>query len=151
MLDRAFLLQVYGLDSQISFQKRNVYIALYNCIIIQECIEVNSQYNNFLKEIKPEEMKKWKPQKQSMALEIIEAFLMSSMEMAQVNLDRLPEPEQRGGSRKPSSKQDSFASSFYAWKKKPSTKPKLKQLGLDDILIIRRGKEVALKKVRRRG
>lgn len=149
MLDRAFLLQVYGLDSQISFQKRSVYIALYNCIIIQDCIEVNSQYNNFLKEIKPEEMKKWRPQKQSMALEIIEAFLMSSMEMAQVNLDRLPEPEPKESSKAKSTKQDSFASSFYAWKKKDLTKAKLAQLGFD-ILLIRREEKVALKKIRRK-
>ena len=112
---------------------------------------MNSQYSKFLKEIKPEEMKKWKPQKESMALDIIEAFLMSSMEMAQVDLDRVSEPEPKESSKAKSTKQDSFASSFYAWKKKPSTKSKLKQLGLDDILIIRRGKEVALKKIRRRG
>jgi hypothetical protein len=103
--------------------------------------------NKYLREIKPEEMKKWRPQKQSMALEIIEDFLRSNMEMAQVNLDGLPEPEKKGGSRKPSSKQDSFASSFYAWKKKSSTKASLGQLHIDDILIIRRDKEVALKKV----
>jgi hypothetical protein len=110
---------------------------------------VNSQYNNFLKEIKPEEVKKWRPQKQSMALEIIRAFLMSSMEMAEVNLDRLPEPEPKESSKAKSTRQDSFASSFYAWKKKDSTKAKLAQLGFD-ILLIRRGEKVALKKVRRK-
>jgi hypothetical protein len=149
MLDRAFLLQVYGLDSQISFQKRNVYIALYNCIIIQERIVVNSQYNNFLKEIKSEEMKKWRPQKQSMALGIIEAFLSSGMDMAEVDLSDLPEPEPKESSKVKSTKQDSFASSFYAWKKKDSTKARLDQLEID-ILLIRREEKVALKKVRRR-
>jgi hypothetical protein len=110
---------------------------------------MNSQYNQFLKEIKSEEMKKWRPQKQSMALEIIEAFLMSSMEMAEVNLDRLPEPESKESSKAKSTKQDSFASSFYAWKKKDITQERLAQLKID-ILLIRRGEKVALKKVGRK-
>ena len=110
---------------------------------------MNSQYKEFLKEIKPEEMKKWKPQKQSMALDIIEAFLMSNMEMAQVDLDRLSEPEPKESSKTKSTKQDSFASSFYAWKRKKSTQDKLRKLGID-VLIIRRGEEVALKKVQRK-
>jgi len=84
-----------------------------------------------------------------MALDIIEAFLMSSMEMAQVDLDRLLEPEPKESSKTKSTKQDSFASSFYAWKRKKSTQDKLRKLDID-VLIIRRGEEVALKKVRRK-
>jgi len=110
---------------------------------------MNNQYNEFLKEIKSEEMKKWRPQKQSMALGIIEAFLSSGMDMAEVDLSDLPEPEPKEGSKVKSTKQDSFASSFYAWKKKDSTKARLDQLEID-ILLIRREEKVALKKVRRR-
>jgi hypothetical protein len=65
------------------------------------------------------------------------------------DLSDLPEPEPKGGSKVKSTKQDSFASSFYAWKKKDSTKARLDQLEID-ILLIRREEKVALKKVRRR-
>jgi hypothetical protein len=90
-------------------------------------------------------MKSWRPQKQSIAVGIIEAFLSSDMKMAEIDLDKLPEPEPKHGSAEKSTKQDSFASSFYAWKKKDSTKQKLAQMGID-ILLIRRGDKVALKK-----
>ena len=102
-------------------------------------------YDKYLKEIKNHEMKKWRSQKQSIAIGIIEAFLDSEMKMAEVNLANLPEPESRHGSTEKSSKQDSFASSFYAWKKKQSTKETLAQKGVD-ILLIRRGEKIALKK-----
>jgi hypothetical protein len=102
-------------------------------------------YGEFLKEIKDVEAKKWKPQKQGFAIGIIEAFLDSDMKMAEVDLDKLPAPESKYGSREKSNKQDSFASSFYAWKKKKSTKEKLAQMCID-VIIIRRGNKVALKK-----
>ena len=98
----------------------------------------------YLREIKNDEMKKWYPQKQSVAIEIIENFLSSDMMMAEVNLSSLPEVKSKKGSPK-STKQDSFASSFYAWKKKKSTKERLKRLRLD-IILIRRVEKVALKK-----
>jgi hypothetical protein len=90
-------------------------------------------------------MKSWRPQKQSIAIGIIEAFLSSDMKMAEIALDMLPEPEPRKDSTARSTRQDSFASSFYAWKKKDSTKQKLAQMGID-ILLIRRGEKVAFKK-----
>ena len=106
--------------------------------------EVNV-YDEFLKEVKDVEIKKWNPQKQGFAIGIIEAFLDSEMNMAEVNLDKLPEPEPKEGASLKSTKQDSFASSFYAWKKKDSTKEKLAQMGMN-VLLIRRGDKVALKK-----
>ena len=102
-------------------------------------------FDEYLKEIKDDEMKKWKPQKQSIAIGIIEAFLLSDMKMAEVDLDKLPEPEPKEGTSPKSTKQDSFASSFYAWKKKDSTKEALAKMEID-ILLIRRGEKVALKK-----
>lgn len=102
-----------------------------------------------LREIKDDEIKKWKPQKQGMALNVIEEFLASRMEMAEVNLNSLPEPLSKAGSKVGSTKQDSFSSSFYAWKRKKSTKEKLHELGID-VLLIRREEKVALKKVRRK-
>jgi hypothetical protein len=89
-------------------------------------------------------MSSWRNEKQTSAVGVIEAFLESEMQMAEVDLARLPEPE-RKGSGSPSRKQDSFASSFYAWKRKASTKEKLKQKGID-IRLIRQGEKVALKK-----
>ena len=110
---------------------------------------MSDEKTHFLREIKGEEVKSWRPQKQSIALEVIEDFLSSHMEMAEVNLDMLPEPEQKAGSKMKSTKQDSFASSFYAWKKKKSTQQRLNQSGIN-ILLIRRGQAVALKKIERK-
>ena len=102
-------------------------------------------YKDFLKEIKKDEVKKWNPQKQSIAVGIIEAFLESDMTMAEVDFDKLPSPISKSNVGERSTKQDSFASSFYAWKKKKSTKQKLAGMGLD-IIIIRRAEKIALKK-----
>lgn len=110
---------------------------------------MSDKKNSLLREIKGDEVRKWKPQKQSMALEVIENFLLSKMEMAEVNMDTLPDPGQKAGSKIRSTKQDSFASSFYAWKKKRSTQQDLAQLGID-VLLFRRGEKVALKKESRR-
>ena len=110
---------------------------------------MKSKYSEFLREVKPQEMKKWKPLRQSMALEIIEGFLNSDMEMAEVELDRFPGPTPRKDSSGKSTKQDSFASSFYAWKKKKTTKEKLTESCID-ILLIRREDKIALKKVQRK-
>jgi hypothetical protein len=99
----------------------------------------------FLKEIKTPEMKEWRNEKQSIALSIIEEFLESDMQMAEVDTEGLPQPEQKDKSKNASTKQDSFASSFYAWKKKQSTQDRLKEKGIG-ILLIRRGEKIALKK-----
>lgn len=110
---------------------------------------LSDRKTGFLREIKGDEVRKWRSQKQSMALEVIESFLSSKMDMAEVNVDTLPEPEQKAGSKIKSTKQDSFASSFYAWKKKSSTRQVLDQMGLD-VLLFRRGEKIALKKEQRR-
>lgn len=100
---------------------------------------------NYLREIKSKEKRAWGPQRQSLAIGILESFLRSKMEMAEVNLDRLPTPV-HGKGEVPSTKQDSFASSFYAWKRKVSTKESMKALGIQKILLIRRGGKIALTK-----
>ncbi len=107
---------------------------------------MSQKKSQFLREIKGDEVRRWKPQKQSTALAVIDDFLSSHMDMAEVNLNQLPQPEQKAGSKMKSTKQDSFASSFYAWKKKKFTQQRLNELGID-ILLIRRGSAVALKKV----
>ena len=104
-----------------------------------------AEYKKFLKEIKTPEMKNWRNEKQSIAVSIIEAFLESGMEMAEVDIEMLPKPEQKGSAKAVSTKQDSFASSFYAWKKKQPTKDLLKEKCIN-ILLIRRGDKIALKK-----
>jgi hypothetical protein len=106
---------------------------------------MNSEYKRFLKEINPADMKEWKNEKQSAAISIIEAFLESDMQMAEVEIETLPQPEQKGTAKTPSTKQDSFASSFYAWKKKVSTKQKFAERGID-VILIRQGQKIALKK-----
>jgi hypothetical protein len=111
--------------------------------------EMENPYQHFLKEIKGNDRKKWKPQKQGIAVEIIETFVSSNMEMAEIDLNALPEPEPRKGAKDRSSKQDTFASSFYAWKKKSITQEKLNKMKID-VLLIRRGDKVALKKVQRK-
>jgi len=108
-----------------------------------------NEYGKFLKEIKDDEAKKWKPQKESIAIGLIEAFLSSNMVMAEIKLEELPEPERKDESKVKSTKQDTFASSFYAWKRKAQTQGRLKELGIDMILI-RRGEKVALKRVEKR-
>jgi hypothetical protein len=112
---------------------------------------VKKSYNNtgapylgFLREIHQEEKKEWRPQKQGVAVGILEAFLHSQIDMAEVKLDELPQPLHRKGNIQ-STKQDSFASSFYAWKRKEQTKEILRQKGIDVILMRREGK-IALKK-----
>jgi hypothetical protein len=90
-------------------------------------------------------MKDWRNDKQSLAIGIIEEFLVSDMQMAEIDLIEFPEPQQKKSSNLRSSKEDSFASSFYAWKKKQSTKQLLADKGID-ILLIRREDKIALKK-----
>ena len=98
-----------------------------------------------LREITGIEKKLWRSQKQGAAVNIIHEFLFSKMEMAEVNLSEMPEPTPKAGSKPKSTKLDSFASSFYAWKKRKSTKQKLTDLGAD-VILIRRGNKIALKK-----
>jgi hypothetical protein len=110
----------------------------------------NKEYHKYLRPIDEKEMKQWKPAPKSFTTELFEIFLNSEKpEMVEVNINELPTPKHRDSTKLKSTKQDSFASAFYAWKKKDSTKAKLAKLGFD-ILLIRRGEKVALKKIRRK-
>lgn len=108
----------------------------------------NKDYSRYFIPIKENEMRDWKPTPKSFTTELFEAFLNSEHQMVEVNLGELPEPRRRKGSKMRSTKQDSFASSFYAWKRKKGTQRLLKRLGID-VLLIRRGEKVALKKKQR--
>lgn len=103
--------------------------------------------DRFFKPIPDSEMKNWSPSPKRFSAELFEAFLKSSHQMVEVKVDELPEPRHRKDSKVSSTKQDSFASSFYAWKRKKSTKNSLKNRQVD-ILLIRRGEKIALKKKR---
>jgi hypothetical protein len=91
-------------------------------------------------------MKKWRAAPKSVTTKLFEIFLQSENMMVEVNMDEFPTPKSKGAKMK-STKQDSFASSFYAWKGKRKTY--IESLGFD-VLLIRRGEKVALKKVGRK-
>ena len=64
--------------------------------------------------------------------------------MAEVNLATLPEPESKSDSTTKSTKQDSFASSFYAWKRKHQQNKVFPKGHL--IYLIMKRRKIALKK-----
>jgi hypothetical protein len=100
------------------------------------------EYSDIFKPIKESEIEQWKPQPKSFITRLFQQFLDSTDKMVEVNLEQLPSPKPRGKGIK-STKQDSFASSFYAWKRK--NKGYLKSLGID-VLLYRRGERIALRK-----
>ena len=67
------------------------------------------------------------------------------MKMAEVNLATLPEPESKSDSTTKSTKQDSFASSFYRMEKENINKTKSCRKGID-ILIIKKRRKNSVKK-----
>ena len=99
---------------------------------------------DYMRIIPKRERRSWRPLKEGLALQILDTFLHSDMDMVEVKLEKLPEPVHKEGTTR-STKQDSFASSFYAWKKKKQTQVTLTKMGIE-ILLIRRGGKVALKK-----
>lgn len=103
--------------------------------------------SEYLRPIREDEVRDWRPSPKGFSTELFETFVKSSNQMVEVKVDALPEPKHRKGSKVESTKQDSFASSFYSWKRKKSTKNLLKKLGTD-VLLIRRGEKIALKKKR---
>jgi hypothetical protein len=109
-------------------------------------MENKKEYNKYLRPIDENEMKQWKPAPKSFTTKLFELFLESKPTMVEVNINELPEPKSKESSKIKSTKQDSFASAFYAWKRK--RKDYLDYMGID-VLLIRRGEKVALKKVRR--
>lgn len=105
-------------------------------------------YSRYFRLISEHEMRDWRPTPKSFTTELFEAFLDSEHQMVEVKLDELPEPRHKETSKMKSTKQDSFASAFYAWKRKKRTQRLLKRLSID-ILLIRRGDKIALKKKQR--
>jgi len=108
--------------------------------------ETKEDYTKFFRPIRENEVRDWRPAPKSFTTKVFEAFVSSDNQMVEVKVDELPEPRHRKGSKIESTKRDSFASAFYAWKRKGSTKGLLKKSGFD-VLLIRRGEKIALKKV----
>lgn len=106
-------------------------------------------YAKYFRPIKEDEVRDWRPAPKSFTTELFEAFVNSDNQMVEIKVDELPEPRHRKGSKIKSTKRDSFASAFYAWKNKGSTIGLLKMLGIN-VLLIRRGEKIALKKVLRK-
>jgi hypothetical protein len=106
----------------------------------------HDEYSKYFQPIKEAEMKQWKSAPKSVTTKLFELFLASKDQMVEVNMDEFPTPKSKGAKMK-STKQDSFASSFYAWKRK--NRAYIDSLGFD-VLLIRRGEKVALKKVGRK-
>jgi hypothetical protein len=109
-------------------------------------MEENNEYVRYFKPIKESEMKQWKSAPKSVTTKLFEMFLQSEDIMVEVNMAEFPAPKSKGKKMK-STKQDSFAGSFYAWKRKRIDY--LQSLNID-ILLIRRGEKTALKKIKRK-
>lgn len=105
-------------------------------------------YSRYFRPISEHEMRDWRPTPKRVTTKLFEAFLDPEHRMVEVNLDELPEPRHKETSKVKSTKLDSFASAFYAWKRNRRTQQLLERLGID-ILLIRRGEKVALKKKKR--
>jgi hypothetical protein len=105
------------------------------------------EYDRYFTPVNEKEMKKWKSAPKSFTTKLFEAFLESDHKMVEVKIEELPTPKPREPSKIRSTKQDSFASAFYAWKRK--RKAYMHSLGTD-VLLIRRGEKTALKKVKKK-
>lgn len=105
------------------------------------------QYDRYVRKIDDAEVKQWKPAAKSITTELFEAFLLSRDTMVEVMVNELPLKRDKEDSGLKSTRQDRFASAFYAWKK--SRKKYIESLGFKDILLIRRDERVALKKTGR--
>ena len=103
-------------------------------------------YSKYFVPIKEDAVRDWRPSPRSFNTKLFEAFVKSNHQMVEVQVEELPEPEHKEGSKVKSDKKDSFASSFYSWKKRKKTKQLLEKLGIDEVLLIRRGERIALKK-----
>lgn len=103
----------------------------------------NKRYSEYFRPIEEHEMKEWKSAPKSFTTELFEEFLRSEHEMVEINIAKLQSPKHKKSSKIESTKLDSFASSFYSWKKR--RKKHLQELGVD-ILLVRRGERMALKK-----
>jgi len=103
-------------------------------------------YSEYFVPIEEDEVEDWRPAPRTFNTRLFKAFVESSHQMVEVKVDELREPIAKDGLKVKSDKKDSFASSFYSWKKRKKTKQLLKKLGIDEVLLIRRGERIALKK-----
>jgi len=108
--------------------------------------KTKKNYLKYLVPIEEDAVRDWRPAPRSFTARLFEEFAESEYLMMEVKVEGLPEPTHRKGSKVESEKQDSFASSFYSWKKRKKTQQLLKKLGIDEVLLIRRGERIALKK-----
>ena len=79
---------------------------------------IKDEYKRYFKPIKDDGMKEWRPLPKNFKTELFETFVRSPAEMVEVNVAELPEPIHKADSKGKSTKQDSFASSFYSWKRR---------------------------------
>ena len=108
--------------------------------------DTKKNYSKYFVPIKEDAVRDWRPTPRSFNARLFVAFVESDHQMVEVKVEELPEPSHKKGSKVESTKQDSFASSFYAWKKRNKIKKFLKKLGIDEVLLLRRGEKIALKK-----
>jgi len=112
-------------------------------------VDRKEDYSRYFRPIREDEVRDWRPAPKSDTAKVFETFVNSDHQMVEVKIDELPEPKHKKGSKDRSTKHDSFASSFYSWKRKKRIQRLLEKLGID-ILIIRRGERIALKKTKRK-
>jgi hypothetical protein len=99
-------------------------------------------YHKVFKPIEEPDVEAWAPGAKSPTANLFRQFLDSGDQMVEVNLDHFPFEHRKKGAK--TTKQDSFSSAFYAWKR--NHKETLSALETD-IILIRRGERVALRKV----
>ena len=112
--------------------------------------KTKEDYTKYFVPIDENKVEDWKPAPKTFNTRLFWAFVESSHQMVEVKVDQLHEPVPKKGSRIKSDKIDSFASSFYSWKKREKTKKLLEKLGINEVFLIRRGERIALKKKMKR-
>lgn len=107
---------------------------------------MDNEVNNLkhLRKIDEYEVREWRPAPKSSVTKIFEDFLYSNIKMAEILTSQISLG--RTGQKIKSTKTDRIASSFYAWRRKHKTKEALERLGIEKIILIRRGDKLALKK-----
>jgi len=110
--------------------------------------EAKKDETKYFTPIREDEKRHWRSEPRTYSTKLIELFVDSNHQMVEVKLEGLEEPKPKKGLRVKSTKQDRFASSFYSWKKRKKTQQLLEKLGIN-VLLIRRGERIALKKVAR--
>ncbi|KXH75838.1 MAG: hypothetical protein AM326_08565 [Candidatus Thorarchaeota archaeon SMTZ-45] len=98
----------------------------------------------YLREMDDSEIAEWRAAPKSSLTRVFEDFLFSEIKMAEIMTNDIPLKET--GVTVKSTKADRVASSFYAWKRKKHTQAAMQRLGIEEIILIRRGEKLALKK-----